>query len=51
MGWIFGAGKGKLKYKKRLLHVAEKEDGIVRSEKKGRDFLYINIRLYDILKE
>jgi Fic family protein len=25
--------------------------GIVRSEKKGRDILYINIRLYDILKK
>jgi ribosomal protein S19E (S16A) len=25
--------------------------GIVRSEKKGRDVLYINIRLYDILKK
>ena len=25
--------------------------GIVRSKKKGRDVLYINIRLYDILKK
>ena len=27
------------------------EAGIVRSEKKGRDVLYVNIRLFDILKK
>lgn len=32
------------------LRILEKA-GIVRSEKKGRDVLYINIRLYDILKK